>query len=55
MGRSGVKLIKGLRVAYVSGVDSDLLGSEVVATDPEKEYIANHFVAADIKKVLDEY
>ena len=44
LGRSGVKLIKGLRVAYISGIDADLLGSEVMGVDPEKEYLANHFV-----------
>ena len=55
IGRSGIKVIKGLRVAFISGVDSDLLGSEVMGADPEKEYLANHFVSADINKVIGEY
>ena len=29
LGRSGVKVINGLRIGYVSGIDSDLLGETV--------------------------
>jgi hypothetical protein len=37
MGRSGVKVFpeSGLRVAYISGVDSDLLGTEIFQSDRE--------------------
>ena len=44
LGRSGIRNIKGLRVAYVSGVDSDLLGAEVRSADPSTEYLGNYFV-----------
>ena len=33
LGRSGLKMIKGLRVAYISGIDSDILGTEVWSAD----------------------
>ena len=29
LGRSGIKEINGIRIAFVSGIDSDILGSEV--------------------------
>ena len=45
LGRSGIKVLKGgLRVAYVSGIDSDLLGEEVKTADPNEHYLGNHFV-----------
>ena len=44
LGRSGIRNIKGLRVAYVSGVDCDLLGAEVRSADPTTEYLGNYFV-----------
>ena len=49
MGRCGVKVIKGLRVAYVSGVDSDLCGNEVRNADYSKHYLGNMFNISDIK------
>jgi hypothetical protein len=55
LGRSGIKMICGLRVAFVSGLDSDLLGSEVRACDPTKSYVGNYFVQSDIDKVIDDY
>ena len=55
LGRSGVKVINGLRVAYISGVDADLLGNEVSKVDPQKEYVGHHFVLLDIQKVLNDY
>lgn len=48
-------MICGLRVAFVSGLDSDLLGSEVRACDPTKSYVGNYFVQSDIDKVVDDY
>ena len=29
LGRSGISEFSGIRIAYVSGIDSDILGSEV--------------------------
>lgn len=34
LGRSGIRTINGLRVAYVSGVDCDILGTEMKSADP---------------------
>ena len=55
LGRSGLKVIKGLRIAYVSGLDCDMLGSEVRNANPETHYLGNYFVKSDIDKVLAEY
>ena len=35
MGRSGIRVIKGLRIAYLSGVDSDQLGDDIMKADPQ--------------------
>ncbi len=40
LGRSGVKLIKGLKVAYVSGVDFDALSA---STPPTDAYLGHYF------------
>ena len=40
LGRSGVKLINGLKVAYVSGVDFDALSS---STPPTEAYLGHYF------------
>ena len=34
LGRAGIKKIFGLRIAYISGIDSDVMGSEVWNSDP---------------------
>jgi len=52
LGRSGIRNIKGLRVAFISGVDSDILGFEIRSSDPQAEYLGNYFVQKDIEKVL---
>ena len=44
LGRSGIKVINGLRVAFISGMDSDLLGNEVRGVDPSTIYLGNYFV-----------
>ena len=54
LGRSGVLEIDGLRIAHISGVDSDILGHEVMSTDPQTKYVGNHFVQSDVTKVLKE-
>ena len=55
LGRSGLKIIKGLRVAYVSGIDSDILGTEVWSADPSAQYLAHYFVKRDIENILEQY
>ena len=55
LGRAGVRTIKGLRVAFVSGLDCDLLGTEIKSADPTQEYLGNYFVQTDIDKVLEQY
>jgi hypothetical protein len=42
-------------VAFVSGVDADLLGSEVRLADPASTYVGNYFVQRDIDAVINEY
>lgn len=44
LGRSGIRTICGLRVAFVSGIDSDMLGSEVRGAKPDEFYLGNYFV-----------
>ena len=34
LGRSGLTTVKGLRIAYISGLDADILGTEVFSADP---------------------
>jgi len=55
LGRAGVKTIAGLRVAYISGLDSDVMGSEVWASDPSEKYLAHYFVKKDIQTVITQY
>ena len=53
MGRSGIKVLKGgLRVAFVSGVDCDMLGAEVKQATHSNQYIGSYFVQSDIEFVL---
>ena len=53
MGRCGVTVIKGLRVAYLSGIDFDLIGGDIIKTDPR--YIGNYVTQEDIAKVMNDY
>ena len=58
LGKSGVKLIKGLRVAFISGVDFDILGGGIdLATQAQtnENYIGNYFTQTDITNVIDDY
>lgn len=54
LGRSGVIDVKGLRLAYISGLDSDLLG-EGIYNDPSGRYKSNYFDKSDIENVLNDY
>jgi hypothetical protein len=44
LGRAGIKKVQGLRIAFVSGVDSDILGTEVWGSRPQEKYLAQYFV-----------
>jgi len=52
LGRSGVHTVKGIKIAYVNGVDSDILGTEVQKS--ASVYVGNYFTQADIDKVVAE-
>lgn len=54
LGKAGVVEIKGLRVAYLSGIDSDLLG-ESIYNDKTNKYKSNYLGREDIDKVLSDY
>jgi hypothetical protein len=51
LGRSGVKVINGLRVAYVSGIDFDVLGGSSLASSPNNKYLGHYFFEEDLLKV----
>ena len=52
LGRSAVKLINGLRVAYVSGVDFDSLST---STPPSDLYLGHYFTQHDLNKLYADY
>jgi hypothetical protein len=51
LGRSGVKVINGLRVAYVSGIDFDVLGGSSLASSPNNKYLGHYFFEEDLNKI----
>ena len=51
LGRSGVKLINGLRVAFVSGVDFDILGGSSLASGTNGKYLGHYFFEEDLIKI----
>lgn len=53
MGRSGVKLVKGLRVAFLSGIDFDVLGSADMLKS--ESFYGNYFTEGDLQNVLSDY
>ena len=55
LGRSGIRVVKGLRIAYVSGIDADQLGPEILKADAQSHYLGNYFVRQDIERVLQQY
>ena len=55
LGRSGIKTINGVRIAFVSGIDSDILGSEIVNADYDKTYLGNYFVKKDIDNIIAQF
>ena len=55
LGRSGVKVINGLRVAYVSGIDFDVLGGSSLASSPNSKYLGHYFFEEDLNKIEQDY
>lgn len=53
MGRSGVKLVKGLRVAFLSGIDFDVLGSADMLKS--ESFYGNYFTEGDLQNTLSDY
>jgi hypothetical protein len=52
LGRSGVYTVKGIKIAYINGVDSDILGTEV--QNSASVYVGNYFTHTDINRVVAE-
>lgn len=56
MGRSGVKLMKnGLRVAYLSGIDFDIIGSTDGMSGTGNGYLGNYFTSSDLDNIVTDY
>jgi hypothetical protein len=51
LGRSGVKLINGLRVAFVSGIDFDILGGSSLASGTNGKYLGHYFFEEELIKI----
>ena len=51
LGRSGIKVINGLRVAYVSGIDFDVLGGSSLVSSPNSKYLGHYFFEEDLNKI----
>ena len=52
LGRAGIVDVKGVRIAYLSGIDSDILGTEIMQADHKSSYLGNYFVKRDIDNIL---
>jgi hypothetical protein len=50
MGKSGVKIIKGLRVAFLSGIDFDVIGESTTSqtSDSKESFLGNYFTDDDL-------
>ena len=44
-----------MRVAFLSGIDSDILGQEIVNADYDKTYLGNYFVKKDVEHILTQF
>ncbi len=55
LGRSGISVINGVRVAFLSGIDSDILGAEIVNADNDQTYLGNYFVKKDVDRVINQF
>ena len=55
LGRSGILEQDGIRIAYVSGKDSEILGPSISESlNPSKEFMSNYFCQEDIRRLMDE-
>ena len=55
LGRSGILEQDGIRIAYVSGKDSEILGPSISSNlSPSLEYMSNYFCQADIATLMTE-
>ena len=55
LGRSGIFEQDGIRIAYVSGKDSEILGPSISESlNPSKEFMSNYFCQEDIRRLMDE-
>ncbi len=55
LGRSGISIMNGVRVAFLSGIDSDILGAEIVNADNDQTYLGNYFVKKDVDKLINQF
>ena len=55
LGRSGISVINGVRVAFLSGIDSDILGAEIVNADNDQTYLGNYFVKKDVDRLINQF
>jgi hypothetical protein len=44
-------VINGLRVAYVSGIDFDVLGGSSLTSSPNNKYLGHYFFEEDLNKI----
>ncbi len=44
-------MINGLRVAYVSGIDVDVLGGSSLASSSKNKYLGHYFFEEDLNKI----
>ncbi len=55
LGRAGIINQNNIRIAYISGIDSDILGAEVQSSDAKLTYLGNYFTQSDIHKVISQF
>eukprot|EP00347_Sterkiella_histriomuscorum_P005571 403356100 len=53
MGRAGVQLINGLRIAFISGIDIDSITT--VDKENDQEFLGSYFKHSDLVKVQEDY
>ena len=54
LGRSGVREFNNLRIAFISGIDSDILGDSVFYNKQNK-FVSNYFTNYDVETLLRDY
>lgn len=53
MGRAGVRVINGLRIAYLNGSDIDSMTN--LEAENDKEYLGTYLKHSDLLKILQDY